>query len=162
MIKLYAESNIQAIADAIRAKNGSSDTYTTSEMAAAIEAIESTNYDGLIDRTIKEVSSNLAGVGAYSLYNCDALTSADFPKAVEIEDYAFYGTVALKNINFPLVRDIGRYSFRGSGFENAYFPNATYVGTTAFAYSTALRSANLPNPRSQETSSSKTYFPMFL
>lgn len=37
--KLYEESNIQAIADAIRAKNGLTDTYKTSEMADAIEAI---------------------------------------------------------------------------------------------------------------------------
>ena len=38
--KLYEESNIQAIANAIRDKNGSTDTYKTSEMAAAISAIE--------------------------------------------------------------------------------------------------------------------------
>ena len=37
--KLYEESNIQAIADAIRGKNGTTDTYKTSEMAAAITAI---------------------------------------------------------------------------------------------------------------------------
>lgn len=40
--KLYEESNIQAIANAIRGKNGSTDTYKTSEMAAAISAIETT------------------------------------------------------------------------------------------------------------------------
>ena len=34
--KLYEESNIQAIADAIREKNNSTDTYTTSEMPGAI------------------------------------------------------------------------------------------------------------------------------
>lgn len=34
--KLYEESNIQAIADAIREKNGETTTYKTSEMAAAI------------------------------------------------------------------------------------------------------------------------------
>lgn len=37
--KLYEESNIQAIANAIRAKNGSSDTYTVSQMASAISNI---------------------------------------------------------------------------------------------------------------------------
>lgn len=42
MKKLYEESNIQAIADAIRSKNGSTDTYKTSEMADAISAIEAT------------------------------------------------------------------------------------------------------------------------
>lgn len=38
--KLYEESNIQAIANAIRGKNGLTTTYKTSEMAAAITAIE--------------------------------------------------------------------------------------------------------------------------
>lgn len=37
--KLYEESNIQAIADAIRGKNGTTTTYKPSEMAAAITAI---------------------------------------------------------------------------------------------------------------------------
>ena len=43
--KLYEESNIQAIADAIRGKNGLTDTYKTSEMAAAITAIKSGGGD---------------------------------------------------------------------------------------------------------------------
>ena len=45
MQKLYEESNIQAIADAIRSKNGSEDLYKTSEMAAAIEALEGKDPD---------------------------------------------------------------------------------------------------------------------
>lgn len=39
--KLYEESSIQAIADAIRAKNGTDATYKPGEMAAAIESIAS-------------------------------------------------------------------------------------------------------------------------
>lgn len=38
--KLYEESDVQAIANAIRTKNGLTDTYTISQMAAAITAIE--------------------------------------------------------------------------------------------------------------------------
>ena len=37
--KLYEESGIQAIADAIREKNGLTETYTVSEMAAAVLAL---------------------------------------------------------------------------------------------------------------------------
>lgn len=37
--KLYEESSVQAVADAIRAKNGSTDTYKIAEMPAAISAI---------------------------------------------------------------------------------------------------------------------------
>ena len=43
--KLYEESAIQDIADAIRSKNGSSDTYTVSEMSNAIENIPSGGGD---------------------------------------------------------------------------------------------------------------------
>lgn len=51
--KLYEESNIAAIANAIRAKNGSQDTYTTAEMADAIEDIET---GGIL--TTKSISEN--------------------------------------------------------------------------------------------------------
>lgn len=37
--KLYEESSIQDIASAIRAKNGSSDTYTVAQMSTAIADI---------------------------------------------------------------------------------------------------------------------------
>lgn len=144
MLKIYDDSNIRAIANAIRAKSGTDNRYYPHEMAAAIEAIESTNYDKIITKAITEVSSNVATVGVYTFYNCASLASADFSKATEVGDYAFYGTTALKNINFPLVREIERYAFRGSSFENAYFPAVTYVGSTAFGYNTALKTANLP------------------
>lgn len=39
MKKLYEETDIQAVADAIREKNGSTDTYKVSEMAQAIRNI---------------------------------------------------------------------------------------------------------------------------
>lgn len=42
--KLYEENSVQAIADAIRAVNGSSDTYTIAEMSAAVSGI-STGLD---------------------------------------------------------------------------------------------------------------------
>lgn len=42
-LKLYNDTDIQDIADAIRALNGSSDTYKVSEMAAAIRAISGTD-----------------------------------------------------------------------------------------------------------------------
>ena len=142
--KLYEESNIQAIANAIREKNGTTTEYKTRDMASAISAIESKNYDNIIAKTITEISSNVTTICTYTLYNCDRLVTADFPKATSIEDYAFYGTTALKNINFPLVRDIGRYAFRGAGFENAYFPVATYAGASSFAYNTSLKTVNLP------------------
>ena len=48
--KLYEESNIQGIADAIRYANGGSDTYMPSEMAAGVRALKKT----LISKSISE------------------------------------------------------------------------------------------------------------
>lgn len=45
-LKLYEETSVQAIANAIRAKNGSSDTYTISEMSTAIANIPSGSGEG--------------------------------------------------------------------------------------------------------------------
>lgn len=45
--KLYEESNIQAIANAIRSKNGENETYNTSEMASAILEISTSTEPDL-------------------------------------------------------------------------------------------------------------------
>jgi len=58
-LKLYDETNISAIADAIRSKNGSADTYTVGQMATAIQNIPSgspTLYQR-IDGNIRRVCS---------------------------------------------------------------------------------------------------------
>ena len=62
--KLYEESNIQAIADAIRTKNGTTTTYTTAEMAAAITAITTGGGDGGF--TIPESAFTLTGDCSYT------------------------------------------------------------------------------------------------
>lgn len=59
--KLYEESNIQGIADAIRYANGGSDTYTPSEMEAGVRALKKTL-----------VSKNISENGDYSPASDDA------------------------------------------------------------------------------------------
>lgn len=46
MLKLYEESCVQDIADAIRSKNGTQDTYTIADMAIAISNIQTGSSDG--------------------------------------------------------------------------------------------------------------------
>ena len=64
--KLYEESNIQAIADAIRGKNGLTNTYKTSEMAAAITAIEGGGAIEALDITSNGTYTAPEGVDGYS------------------------------------------------------------------------------------------------
>ena len=86
-LRAYEENDIQAIADAIRAKNGSTATYTVAEMAAAIQALPDDRYHDAMATFYKdprefvsgdvlaiEVPSGVTRLGAFRRYN-QALTS---------------------------------------------------------------------------------------
>jgi hypothetical protein len=49
MVKLYDDTNLKAIAEAIRAKNGTTKTYKPSEMASAIEEIQSGGVSEVVE-----------------------------------------------------------------------------------------------------------------
>ena len=76
--KLYEESDVQAIANAIRTKNGLTDTYTVSQMAAAISAIETGGGglpEGMTTGTFQRTPANMTkevsiehGLGAVPRY----------------------------------------------------------------------------------------------
>lgn len=62
---LVTESNLQNIANAIRTKNGSSDTYTPSEMSTAIENIPSGGGSMEIVDEMKMIDLGVTLHGAY-------------------------------------------------------------------------------------------------
>lgn len=64
--KLYEENDIQAIANAIRGKNGSTDTYMVSEMATAINDIPS---GGNLEDFIPEEAFHISGQCMYIFAN---------------------------------------------------------------------------------------------
>ena len=72
--KLYEETNIQAIANAIRAKNGKSTTYKTSEMATAIEDI-STTIEPVLGNAITFYDYDGTILHSYTLTEAQALGS---------------------------------------------------------------------------------------
>lgn len=76
MNKLYDEESIQDIADAIRAKNGSSDTYLVSEMAEAVLDIPA---DGptIVNYTVQQVTQSQYD----ALQSYDPLTFYVVPRA---------------------------------------------------------------------------------
>lgn len=74
-MKLYPDTAVQAIANAIRAKNGSSDTYSIGEMAQAINDLPSgghvdpedlTEFEGPIAHSIYG-----EGIGSFKFYSSD-------------------------------------------------------------------------------------------
>ncbi len=73
-IVMTDDTNYTAIANAIRAKKGSSDTYTPGQMADAITAIESGSYGNVIDAlitadTTEDIAIN-SSVTALRKYAC--------------------------------------------------------------------------------------------
>lgn len=103
--KLYEESNIQAIANAIRGKNGLTTTYKPSEMAAAITAIEGGGGTG---GDLPEQAFTITGNCSYRFANNgwnwfienygDRVTTANISNANNM----FYNADELINVPFEL------------------------------------------------------------
>lgn len=130
------DSNLTAIGNAIRAKNGTTTTYKPSEMAAAINAIE-TGDSGLL----------------LSAYWNDALTGAISDDTItKIPNYAFDRSSVvggdkheITSVSFPNVLTVGSGAFDyNSTIQTIYLPNATFVDYNVCYYCTALESFIAP------------------
>lgn len=153
--KLYEESNIQAIADSIRAKNGTTTTYKTSEMAAAIDGITTGGEDTLAMRLNNTLTSYTYDEYLYQLpnwafYKCTSLTSVSMSTLNEITRYVFSGCTGLQEINFPAVRSIGAYAFQGcTSLTEVYLPGSGLsLATSVFDGCSNLTKITLTNASS--------------
>lgn len=113
--KLYTESNIQSIADAIRAKNGLTNNYTVAQMAAAIQALpeppalpQGTKFRGSSGdlfnflNTLDLSATALQTDFSYMFYDCTGLTNVPLfdTSNATISNYMFYNCSSL--ISVPL------------------------------------------------------------
>ena len=122
---LVNDTSLTNIANAIRGKNGTTNTYKPAEMAAAITAIETgggsssnTLLHKLVDRSIRTITaSDLAGVtkiGESAFANCDYLYTVSLPDTLQrIEAQAFYYSGARELIIPQSVNYIGVSAFQG-------------------------------------------------
>lgn len=105
--KLYEESAIQNIANAIRSKNGLAETYTVSQMASAILSIPAS---GITPSGTKEITENgTYNVSQYEFANVNVQGGGSSPLASNIHVGTFIGS-GVKN-------DV--VSISGQNFENA-------------------------------------------
>ena len=112
--KLYEESNIQDIANAIRDKNGLSDKYKVTEMAGAILAMESdhTDEDSLVTGTITEYSNDrVTTIRPYAFYALKQFTTAKFQNVTSVGNVAFGYCYGLTTADFPNATIINPYTF---------------------------------------------------
>lgn len=114
---LVNENNLTNIANAIRGKNGSTDTYKPSEMAAAITAISGgggSNEKAIIERTFSGIYTNneITKIGEYAFSSLgNNLTGINAPNVESIEMYAFRGCGNIQSINMPKVKTIKGNAF---------------------------------------------------
>lgn len=90
--KLYEEASVQAIADAIRVKNGGTEKYKIAEMGAAIKALsgETETYTFSQERTevskfLNEVTYNPTDYTTSSIPNYVTTVSSNRPEGVSIQ-----------------------------------------------------------------------------
>lgn len=149
--KLYEEASVQAIANAIREKNGEASTYKIGEMAAAIAAItgcgaDHSIEDAIITRSISGTYSNdrITTIGVCAFLGCLNLAAIDLPNVTQIKRNAFETCTYLQTINLPKVTEFDRDVFANTAIQRADFPLVTTIGTGCFRRASKLISANLP------------------
>ena len=149
--KLYDETAIVAIADAIRAKTGTTTAvYKVSDMANAIANIPSkddTLLNSIVDRTVVSATLDTATkIGSYAFAYCTNLVNASFPKCTNVGPYAFRYCSSLTTVSFPTCTIISSYAFNGcTTMTTAYFPKCITVGSYAFSNCLSLSSAVFTN-----------------
>lgn len=137
------------IADAIRGKNGSSDTYTPAQMPAAITAIPSggggdTLYDAYTQTGFTYENNNTTTIPNYMLAN-SKVASVSSSSVTSVGNYAFQSCASLTSINMPQLTTIGSSAFQQcTGLTSINLP-ATTVKQSAFYRCTGLTSISLPN-----------------
>ena len=116
------ESSLTSLADAIRAKGGTSDTLAfPGGFVSAVEAIDAGgggddgSFKAVIERTAVNptIPSDLTSIGKYAFYNCNKLALTSLPAGVtSISDYAFSNCVPLALTSLPAgVTSIGQLAF---------------------------------------------------
>ena len=152
------ESSLTSLADAIRAKGGTSDTLTfPGGFVSAVEAIDAGgggddgSFKAVIERTAVNptIPSDLTSIGKYAFYNCNKLALTSLPAGVtSISDYAFFNCVPLALTSLPAgVTSIGPSAFQNcKGIKKVTFEGIQtgMISSSAFQGCTNLTVINVP------------------
>jgi hypothetical protein len=87
----------------------------------------------------------LTQIGNDNFRYCNALTSVEFPQLTQIGNDNFYDCNALTSVNFPQLTQIGNDNFRVcNALTSVEFPQLTQIGNDNFRYCNALTSVEFP------------------
>lgn len=103
-LKLYEEQSVQEIADAIRAKNGSSNTYKIGEMATAVSEIQAGSGS-----TVTDISLGLTSATVGQIAKIAAVDASGKPTAWSPVDIPSAGSETWEPIrDFTLTEDVAQ------------------------------------------------------
>lgn len=145
---LVDEQSLQDIADAIRLKNGTQNTYTPAQMATAIEAI--TTSGGSQATPIFDVAKFLTGTLTEINDTSGIVTELKPNLFRQLCTESGNATIGI-SVSFPNVTTIGHHVFYSDENQGQYnpftsfnFPNCTTVGKSAFCRASNATVFNLP------------------
>ena len=162
-MKLYSDSDISDIADAIRSKNGTSNTYKVSQMASAIQAIPTgitptgtkqisitqngTTTEDVTNYASAEITVNVSGGGGISV---DGIATGVEPSgSITITASSIVGQAFINNTGITGVTGNNLTIIAGGAFQSctnmtsASFPNVTQIGDDGFNGCTKLVSIDV-------------------
>lgn len=168
-LAIIQEQTLTDIADAIREKNGLTDTYTPAEMPQAISDIPTAagELDGIIDGTLTVFSmpADMYYIAPYRFYNFTQLSNVDLTRCTEVGQSAFYGCTNIGTVKMPSLLTVGTGAFQGCtslSVDGGALPaSLDNIGTYAFAQAGtsgsgfALAPASLLNIQSYAFQASK-------
>lgn len=149
---LTNDTDIKKVADAIRAKGGTSDPLAyPSGFVSAIQAIPSGGSDdvlnSIIDRSIAGEYENktVESIGCGAFNACKKLTTIFIGAVKSIEREAFEDCIALTTVVAPKVTSIGDTAFYNCYNLSAIFASkTTTIGYTGFSGCSSLQTAEFP------------------
>lgn len=157
---VITDSLLTAIADAIRAKTGETDSMTPAEMAQAIEDIPAGAEEPYVEYTLDEqLGVNFTGAvfhgftkiprffSHHTSLDRGGLVHVDIPEGVtEICDYAFVYDSLSQGITLPdSLRTIGTHSFEGCSLPGIVLPDGLEsIGAATFQNCQLLQSCAIP------------------
>lgn len=128
-------------------ENGSYDITQLERVEVNVES--GGDIDGLIDGTIKEITSNVIHPLEGALEHCSGLETANFPSAVEVSYSMFRSCTSLKNVSFPKAEAIYSDAFYDcSSLEVVNFPSVTTIDSYAFEQCVNLSKVDLGQAQS--------------
>ena len=128
---LQDTSDLTALGNAIRAKNGSSDTYTVAQMATAVSNISTGGGSSEAIDFIKAVIEDSS-----ALQNYTSIPSGIFDSSMwKISNYFFNSKTNLRLTSLPsTIKEIGSYAFQSSGLRTFALPSSLMtIEVSAFA-----------------------------